>query len=214
MKADVWTPVLVNPMVANLRGAIGEEVEKTIEIRAQKEEPLKLEVLPDSIPDEVSVALKTVEKGRLYQLKFTNKSMNRGKYNGVVKLKTNYPESPELIVRVSGFIRPVLEFRPEKVDFGKMTQDRVKEFVSNGRPPRRSVVVVLNKGNDLKIEKMVFEHSKFKSTTREVRPGTMIQLVIEPILDKLKKGVIEDRLKVYTNKQTEPLELSLKFTLL
>ena len=80
---------------------------------------------------------------------------------------------------------------------------------------KRSVTVVLNKGNNLKIEKVELEKLLFKVATKEVKPGRMVQLSVDPILEKLKKGPNADRLKIHTNqKHTELLVVPISVEIL
>jgi hypothetical protein len=168
-----------------------------------------------SIPDKVEVQLKETEKGRSYELKVKNKVPTQGTYIGQVKLTTNYQEKSEIVIRVSGNIRPPLEVRPQALSFGRMSETRVEQLKKNGRSMTRSITVLLNKGNDLKIEKVESDKSLFKVVTKEVKPGRMVQLLVEPILGKLKTGQNADQLKIHTNqKQAQLLVVPISFEIL
>ena len=76
-------------------------------------------------------------------------------------------------------------------------------------------MVVLNKGNDLKVSKVELEKSLFKAELKPIQQGRMVQILVEPILEKLQKGLNEDRLKIYTNqKGYEVLEVTVSFEIL
>jgi len=73
----------------------------------------------------------------------------------------------------------------------------------------------LNKGNDLKIEMVELEKSLFRASIKQTRPGRTAQILVEPVLEKLKKGANQDRLKIYTNhKGRKVLEVPIRFDLL
>ena len=212
LKGEVWAPISLNPPYARLTGSVGDKIEQVVHLRGEKKDPLIVKLASVSIPDKVEVQLKETEKGRSYELKVKNKVPTQGTYIGQVKLTTNYQEKPEIIVRISGNIRPPLEVRPQALSFGRMSESRVEQLRKNGGSMTRSITVLLNKGNNLKIEKVESDKSLFKVVAKEVKPGRMVQLLVEPILGKLKTGPNADQLKIHTNqKQAQPLAVSISF---
>ena len=205
LKGEVWAPISLNPRHARLTGTVGDKIEEVVHLRGEKKEPLTVQLASVSIPDKVEVQLKETEKGRSYELKIKNKVQTQGTYIGQVKLTTNYQEKSEMVIRISGNIRPPLEVRPQALSFGRMSESRVEQLKKTGRSMTRSITVLLNKGNDLKIEKVESDNSLFKAVTKEVKPGRMVQLSVEPILEKLKKGPNADRLKIHTNQKKAEL---------
>jgi hypothetical protein len=215
LKGKVWAPISLTPKYARLTGSVGDKIEKVVHLRGEKKEPLMVKLASVSIPDKVEVQLKEIEKGRSYELKVKNKVQTQGTYAGQVKLTTNYPEKSEIAVRISGNIRPPVEVKPKALSFGHMSEDRLQQLKKNGRSVKRSVIVLLNKGNNLKIEKVELEKLLFKVATKEVKPGRMVQLSVEPILEELKKGPNADRLKIHTNqKNTELLVVPISLEIL
>jgi hypothetical protein len=215
LKGEIWAPISLNPPYARLTGSVGDKIEQVVHLRGEKKEPLMVTLVSVSIPDKVEVQLKETEKGRSYELKVRNKVPTQGTYIGEIKLTTNYPENPEIVVRISGNIRPPLEVRPQALSFGRMSETRVEQLKKNGRSMTRSITVLLNKGNDLKIEKVESDKSLFKVVTKEVKPGRMVQLLVEPILGKLKTGPNADQLKIHTNqKQAQLLVVPISFEIL
>jgi len=212
MKGKVWTPVHIKPYRVYLKGILGEEVEKVVNLHGEKKEPLTVKIASVSIPDKVAVELLEIEKGRRYQLKVKNKITKEDVYRGQVKLTTNYPEKPELVIPILGSIRPPVEVRPKDVNFGRITEHQLLQLKKSGKPMRRSVIVLLNKGNDLKIKKVEREKSLFNVVTRQIQPGRAVQLVIEPVFEKLKTGTNTDHLRIYTNqKRQESFEIPVRF---
>jgi hypothetical protein len=215
IKGKVWTPLRVKPRYVHINGIVGEKVESAVELRGEKKEPLIVELDSVSIPDKVSAELIEIEKGRAYTLKVENKVQEAQKYRGEVKLTTNYPEKPDLTVRISGNIRALLEVRPKVLTFGKMSEERLRQLESTNKSMTRPVVVVLNKGNDLQVEKVELAQSLFKVVKQEQWRGRRVQFMIEPVLEKLKKGPNTDVLKVYTNQgDKQVLEVPVQFELL
>jgi hypothetical protein len=215
LTGKVWTPIIVKPRYVRLRGTEDDEVRGVVRLQGDKKEPLIAKVASVSLPDKVEVKLREMEKGRAYELEVKNKVKGETRYTGDVKLTTNYPEKPEIIIRFTGDIRGRLEVRPKALNFGRMTQERLGKLKERPRGMSRSVAVILNRGNDLKIEKVEVEKSLFKVSTKPIRPGLSTKILVEPILEKLKKGANQDRLKIYTNqKGREVLEVPIRFDLL
>lgn len=216
MKGNVWAPIHLHPKYAKLTGVLGEKTKTTIRLKSEKQEPLTLKLVSVSIPDKVDVELKEMEKGRIWELQVDNKISQQANYSGQIKLTTNYPEKPELTVRISGHIRPYVEAKPKAVNFGKMSGDQLQKLKTKASPRRRPVTVVLNKGVDLKINKVDLEGWFFKVVdVKEIRPGQMYRIQIEALLEKLVKGKNTDKLKIHTNqKSAKILEVPIHFEIL
>jgi len=205
LKGEVWAPISLHPRYVRLTGTVGDNIEGVVHLKAQKKDPLIVKLGSVSIPDKVGVQLKETEKGRSYDLKVENKLQSPGTYIGQVNLTTNYQEKSEIAIRIAGHIRPRLEIRPQALSFGRISEGRIQQLKKSGTSLRRWITVQLNKGNDLKIEKVESEKSLFKVVTREVRPGRMVQLSVAPMLERLKKGPNADCLKIHTNQNQAEL---------
>lgn len=216
LKGTIWAPVLITPRHAKLYGILGDSVETAVDLRGQKEEPLIVELASVSIPDEVEVALREVEKGRSYELHIRNKVQEDTSYKGEIKLTTNYPERPEIQIRIHGDICPPVEVRPKTLNFGGLSADRIQMLREKEMAIRRPVLVVLNKGHGLDVSKAEFEKSLFKViSVKPLQVGRQVELQIEAILDKLKRGLNVDRLRIYTNQPDgEILEVPIHFRVL
>jgi len=201
MKGQIWTPVHLKPKYVRLKGTVGEEMEQVVVLRGEKKEPLKVELASISIPDKVEAELHEKEKGRSYELKVRNKVQGEGTYGGTLKLTTNYPEKPEIVVRISGNVTPIVEVRPKALSFGRMSEERIRQAKPGTKVARRTVTVVLNKGTDLKVEKVEVENALFTAAKKETTRKGMVQLLVEPIPEKLREGPNTDSLKIYTNQQ-------------
>lgn len=205
LKGNVWAPVSVNPRYARLTGMVGHKMEKVVRLRGEKEEPLIIKLASVSIPDKVAVTLKETEKGRSYELTIKNRVEAEGTYTGQVELTTNYPEKSEILIRILGNVRPPVEVRPKVLRFGRLSENRVAQSKKSGRTMTRPITVLLNQGDNLKIEKVESEKSLFKTVAKEVRPGRMVQLWVEPVFENLKTGPNADRLKIHTNQKEAEL---------
>ncbi len=200
LTGNVWAPVRIVPQRVQLNGIVGDTVEHVVRLQGQKKEPLVVKLSSVSIPDKVQVDLKEVEKGRRYELYVKNAVQGETRYTGKVKLTTNYPERSEILIKVLGNIRPPVEVRPKTVNFGTLSEDRVQMLKNKQVGMRRPVLVILNKGEALKINKAELEKSLFRVVNiRPLQIGRTVQLQIEAVLDKLSKGPNVDLLRIYTN---------------
>jgi hypothetical protein len=100
--AFVRQTITVSPENVLLAGKPGEIVVQTVEIRAGKNKNLTLGPLPFDLDHNISYTVETVKKGRLYRVHLTNRPGPAESYRGLLKLKTNYPERPELTIRIRG----------------------------------------------------------------------------------------------------------------
>ena len=220
MKGKVWVPIHLRPKYARLTGVLGENIKTVVDVRGEKEDPLVIKIASVSIPDKVVVELDELEKGRRYHLKIRNKVEKAMSYRGQVTLTTNYPEKPQLVIKITGYIRPPVEVRPRALKFLSLTEERLQLFKKEGKVIKLSLMVVFHKPNGFKIDKVELEKALFKIHIKETAAGRMqkgrvVQLTVEPILEKLKKGPNTDRLKIYTNqKGHEILEVPIFFTIL
>ncbi|MBW2175227.1 MAG: hypothetical protein JRF64_11680 [Deltaproteobacteria bacterium] len=85
--------------------------------------------------------------------------------------------------------------RPKTLNFGRMSQKRLDQLKDSPKGLSRSVAVILNKGNDLKIEKVELEKSLFKASTKPVKPGLMTKIKVEKAQEGCKPRPFEDLYK-------------------
>lgn len=198
----LWVPIHISNERVPLRGMVGQEITNTIIVKGQKQEPLKLKVSSISVPEKVAVQLHRQEKEGSYLLAFSNKLKQEGFYVGDVNLATNYPDQPEIRIRVMGAIMSVLQARPKVVNFGRMSENGLEELKnSTDSFMTRPVMVYLTQGNNLEIKKVELEKSFFTFTQQELEPGKRYRLLVKPILEKLSRGQNNDLLRIHTNQE-------------
>jgi hypothetical protein len=219
MKGKVWVPIHLRPTYARLTGIVGDTIKTVVYLRGEKEDPLVIKIASVSIPDKVAVELNELEKGRKYHLKIRNKVEKAMSYRGQVTLTTNYPEKPQLVVKITGYIRPPVEVRPRALRFLSLTEERLQLFKKEEKVIKLSLMVVYHKPNGFKVDKVELEKALYKIHIEEkpagrMQRGSYVRLMVEPILEKLKKGHNTDRLKIFTNqKDHEILEVPIFFTI-
>jgi hypothetical protein len=200
MSGNVWAPVFLAPMFAEVTGIRGQQIDSTVRLFAQKEVPLILDVASISVPDNVTVALNMLEKEKVYELHVISNIQSEGRFKGEVRLSTNYPEKPEITVPIVGYIKVPVEIRPKTLNFGRLSTSQLARMKTKGIAMQRPVIVKHNNGGNLKIIKVEPEKSLFRMlSSREMKPGRIIQLQIEAVMENLGKGKNADHLKIYTN---------------
>lgn len=102
IKAFVKVPVYVSARYIRLYGKEGQEVTKVAEIRAELDKPLELSPADFTLSGKLKYTIEEIDKGRKYNIRFASIPGAADSYSGSLKLKTNYPEKPEIIFVISG----------------------------------------------------------------------------------------------------------------
>jgi len=102
LKAFVKVPISLSPRYVYLSGQAAKPITKTVKISATQDKPLTLEPSQFNLGEKVTYRIEEVEAGKVFQIHFTSIPGPPQTYHGVLKLKTNYPEKPELTIRIRG----------------------------------------------------------------------------------------------------------------
>jgi hypothetical protein len=205
VRAQVKVPISIRPRGVMLEGFVDDTVQKLVTIEGHLDRPLTLEPKELSLPKKVAYELKAVKKGRIYHVILRNISRKEDRYSGFLRLKTNYPEKPEINVLFLGYIRGNLLFQPQSIDFGTVKTSDSAHKTAGGSTYERSVLVSVHRGENLKISKIEADRKLFETKLRVVQPGKSYQIDVRLIPDKLPKGVVAEKLKVYTNLKDKPV---------
>ena len=81
-------------------GASENKITKTVTITAKEDKPLELKPNHFTLEKKVSYRIEEVQKGKAFNIHFTSIPGVTGKHYGFLKLKTNYPEKPEITIKV------------------------------------------------------------------------------------------------------------------
>ena len=102
MKATVKVAVYLSTKYVYLRGPAGQKLTKTIKIRAERDKPLTLDPGHFDLEGKVAYTIETVEAGKKFSIHFASIPGPVETYRGSLTLKTNYPETPEITIRIRG----------------------------------------------------------------------------------------------------------------
>ena len=89
----------------SLRGKRGETQSAKVTITGIEDRPLKLEEKYFDLTDIVEYSLDTIEENRSYMVSIKNIPGASDSFKGYLRLKTNYPEKPEIKIYVRGIFR-------------------------------------------------------------------------------------------------------------
>jgi hypothetical protein len=150
----------------------------------------------------VTYKIKTIKKGKIYQVIVKNIKKTEGKYNGNILLDSNYPEKPKVPIRFVGIISGNLELRPNGLYFGKL--QKIENHSIKGLPElatryQKTIYLTLNKGAGLKVEKIEKNEDLFETVIKEVTPGKSYLINVKVKPDKLKHGNLREEMKIHTN---------------
>jgi hypothetical protein len=93
----------------HLRGPADRKVTATVTVKGDGTKDLKLEETEFTLSEKVTYTIEEVESGKLYRIHFVRLPGEVGVYRGILKLKTTYPEKPELPIRLTAQFYKVSE---------------------------------------------------------------------------------------------------------
>jgi hypothetical protein len=85
-----------------LQGTTHEAITGTVDIKGELDKPLKLEPVGYTLDRKVKFNIEEISQGKQYRVTFTSIPNVGNYYQGILKLKTSYPEKPELVIFVRG----------------------------------------------------------------------------------------------------------------
>ncbi len=114
IEAFVKAVISLSPKHVSLKGMADRKITKTVTVRAEQDKPLKLEPSHFNLTGKVKVIdyrIEEVEAGREFRIHFTSIPGNVGIYRGFLKLKTNYPERPEIKIWIKAKFKRTVDVK-------------------------------------------------------------------------------------------------------
>lgn len=120
MKITVDPLIHMSPSYVILNLKAGETVSQVVTIRAGTDKPLELTPGEFSLEGKVTYTIEKFEEGREWDIEFTTLTDHAENFHGFLKLKTNYPERPDIAIIISGRkkapVDPRLGTRPHSTE--------------------------------------------------------------------------------------------------
>ncbi len=154
--------------------------EETVDLIASSD-PFHIAKVENSLEDQIAYRLETVEEGRHYRLKISNK-LKKGDYHGVLKIVTDHPKKPEILIRVNGNITGEINVRPMSLNIGKPDS-------SPREPPRTGVVVVMsNRNTPFHIAKLTYDEQMISVVQKPIADKQGFTLEVTPKMENIPAG--------------------------
>lgn len=180
---------LIQPLISmqpgnliSFEGVSGTVQAKAIDLKATSVKLFHIARTETNIPNKITYEVEPISDGKHYRLKVMNKT-EAGIYNGFIKLFTDLPDNPEVIVEVKGKIRDVISVLPPKVLLGKIpSEDRIR-FAE--------VQVRTNLDKPFKITKLSYDEQLISVEQKALPDNVGYSLLLSPKLENIK---VQDRL--------------------
>lgn len=98
VKAEVKPVITLSRRFVNFYGKEGERIVKEVEITAETEKPLMLKPIQFSLDGKLTYTLEKIQEGKKYKVRIENIPGPAENFRGFLKLRTNYPEKPEVTI--------------------------------------------------------------------------------------------------------------------
>ena len=104
IKARVKVPILVSKTHVTLWSAADQPAGRAVEIRANLDRSLDLTPAEFDLVGKAEYEIESVQEGRVYKVVLRSVPGKAENYRGILVLKTNYPERPEIMIIIRGDI--------------------------------------------------------------------------------------------------------------
>jgi len=186
----------VHPQYIYFKGTEGQKITKTLRIDAGLDKPLVLEPVYFDLDKKLTYKVEELNKGKNYQIHFTNIPGPAESFYGHLKLKTNYPEKPQVIIPIRGKfkVRPPIKLSPNFVYIKGLA----------GQTITRTVTIRAIRDKPLALETAYFDlETKLNYTIEEVEEGRNFKISFTSIPGPAEQ--YSGRLKLKTNYSEKPM---------
>lgn len=179
MEGTVVALIDVKPsMNIIFRGMADQMSEAVLELLASSS-PFHVSGTDSSLNDDIAYKVETVEPGKHYRLRVSNK-LKRGNYAGFIKVLTDMAQKPEVVIRVSGFIEGEVSVKPQTILIGKL---------SANQPERTGRILVLsNRNKPFQITRIVYDPGLLSVEQQPLENQIGFSLEVSPKLSGLPAG--------------------------
>lgn len=102
IEALIKTPIVMSERMVFLHGTTQEIITRSVDIKGDLDKPLVLEPVDYTLDKKARFNIEEVTRGKHYRVTFTSIPNVGNYYQGLLKLRTSYPEKPELVIYVRG----------------------------------------------------------------------------------------------------------------
>lgn len=105
IEAFIKTPIDLSPRYVILKGPRSERISKTVQIKSEIDKPLRIKPIQFNLKRWLNYEIEEIEEGKVYSVRFTSIPNSVSYYRGFLRLRTNYPEKPEILIGIRGRFR-------------------------------------------------------------------------------------------------------------
>lgn len=162
-------------------GSAGPHSEAVVDLEATTT-PFHITRINTNLVGSISYSLQTVSQGTRYRLKIYNK-VNKGSYNGFIRLKTDLPRVPYLLVRVMGIIKGPIAATPQTLIVGKL---------SAGKPVRSASLTVTSRNDKpFRITALTYNKALLSVSRKKLPNRNGFVLTVQPRLEAVSTGSVK-----------------------
>jgi hypothetical protein len=149
MQGKVKSLIEVRPTATiTFRGLADQLHDNVLDIAATPPHKFQIEKTETNLEGKIAFAVETAQAGTQYQLKVSNQA-KQGNYSGFIKIYTDLPQKPDLVIRVSGYIEGDISVKPLTLVVGKLA---AQQPVRVGK-----VLITNNRGKPFKVTKLTYD---------------------------------------------------------
>jgi len=179
-----------------LKGYAGDKINVKLTISSLEEQPFKITNITSTIKDKIKYKLKTIEKGKVYNLEIKTSSGIKESFQGKVALKTNSQKKPELEIVVIGVLEKEITAAPEYLYFGVINTSK---DTFDPQSFEKTITVSRVREHGLTIEKVEPSSDWITAETETNKKGEKFTISVKLDKNKLQKGQFREQVKIYAH---------------
>jgi hypothetical protein len=196
IKGTVRRYVELQPERLFLRGHKGDPLQASVRVKTTLPEPLRVKVEGTTgLDGKVDCEITTIQEDKEYELKVVNRA-GLGRYNGKVRLTTNFAKKPVVEVPVYGDITGDIGFYPASLEMGRLSTATKGEV-------GRVITVWKNQGEDFQVGPVTYDKDRFEVEVKQ--QGSRFMVYVRPRLDNLKPGEFRSQVSIQTTSADLPV---------
>jgi hypothetical protein len=180
MQGKVKSLIEVRPTaIITFRGLADQLHDNVLDIAATPPHKFQIQKTETNLEGKIAFEVETVQAGTQYKLKVSNQS-KQGNYSGFIKVYTDLPQKPDLVIRVSGYIEGDISVKPQTLVVGKLA---AQQPVRVGK-----VLVTNNRGKPFKVTKLTYDEKLIQVTQEPLPNGEGYSLEINANVQQIAVG--------------------------
>jgi hypothetical protein len=189
LSADMRSYIVVEPSArAVLQGVVGDDIRQVLKIRAADGYPLQIRETSSNVSEWLDLTLASKGGTHQYDLEVRSKVRTQASVMGYIRLETNHPKKPEVMIPVQLRVRPEFEVLPQEITFGRVT------VRAPGEKVMRVVTLVDNRGKAIRVRGLKYNEEFFEATAVPLggASSSRWRIEVEPRFDRLPEGGVTD----------------------